>query len=287
MDILLQRIHETFPELTWTAARYDDSGWDHQVVILDEKLVFRFSHDPQYIAMLANEINILSELKPLVAMSIPDYRYVAADKSFAGYEMVPGQELAPELYNSLNLINQDSIARQLGEFLTTLHTTFTESGSLSQVLTTVMADDQTETKQDVAKYLPTVLDEAELRLVDEIMNEVDILVANPVPNVFLHGDVYSRHLLWDTTAGKIGIIDFSDMNIGDPAVDFAELYEYGKGFVEMVYEQYDGSKDDSFLARAWAYQRWVGVYMMTDYFINHKTSFAVARETFDRVRHGL
>jgi aminoglycoside phosphotransferase (APT) family kinase protein len=105
-----------------------------------------------------------------------------------------------------------------------------------------------------------------------------------LPKVFLHGDIYSTHLLWDSKDKKLGLIDFSDMNIGDPAFDFAELYEYGQEFIEQVYKLYKGPKDDSFLERAWIYQRWVGVFMMINHFETHKTSFEVARQTFDRVK---
>jgi aminoglycoside 2''-phosphotransferase len=82
----------------------------------------------------------------------------------------------------------------------------------------------------------------------------------------------------------LGIIDFSDMTRDDPARDFAEIYEYGREFVQAVYDQYDGPKDRTFLDRAWIYQCWTAVFMMTDHFNYQKTSFDVARETFDRVR---
>ena len=61
--------------------------------------------------------------------------------------------------------------------------------------------------------------------------DVDVLLATDLPEVVVHNDVYSRHLLWDDAAARLGVIDFSDMCLGDPAVDFAELYEYGEAFV--------------------------------------------------------
>ncbi len=74
------------------------------------------------------------------------------------------------------------------------------------------------------------------------------------------------------------------MCLGDPAVDFAEIFEYGKEFVEEVYSLYAGTKDATFLERAWQYQRWIGVNMMTDYFESQKTPFEVAKQTFDRAK---
>lgn len=82
------------------------------------------------------------------------------------------------------------------------------------------------------------------------------------------------------------MIDFSDMNLGDAAFAFAELYEYGDDFVNDVYRAYAGRKDDRFLQRSWRYLRWVAIYMITDHFIYRKTSFEMARVTFDLVKRG-
>ena len=61
----------------------------------------------------------------------------------------------------------------------------------------------------------------------------------------------------------------------------------GEEFVRAVYERYTGPGDSGFLDRAWTYQRWVGVYMLTDHFEVGKTTWSVARATFDRCRAPL
>lgn len=121
--------------------------------------------------------------------------------------------------------------------------------------------------------------------VKTILDDTDIVLRQDRPTVLLLGDVYSRHLPWNIAKNQPGIIDFSDMNLGDPAFDFAELYEYGSGFVRLVYQYYTGSKDGTFLNRALTYQEWMGVFMIVDYFIHHKTTFKKARETFERIKY--
>jgi hypothetical protein len=59
-----------------------------------------------------------------------------------------------------------------------------------------------------------------------------------------------EHLLWDGRERRLGVIDFSDMNLSDVAFDFAELYEYGDDFVKGVYRRYSGQRDHLFLERA-------------------------------------
>lgn len=283
-EALLQRIRVSFPDLKWSGYTYLDEGWDHEVIILDNKYVFRFPGDEEYLRLLKNEVKILERLKPFVDIRIPQYRFIAPDFSFAGYPIVPGQTLKKEIFDALPAAVRTEIAKQLAGFLSSAHGFLQHNPDLAPLIRSYMKQDQQETIDQAKKYLEGVLTDQEYAIVHDILADVDKLLKQKLPAVFLHGDVYSRHLLWNDTDKRLGIIDFSDMNLGDPACDFAELFEYGDDFVHQVYSHYTGPKDEMFLERAWKYQRWVGVFMMTDHFMYHKTSFEVARETFDRVK---
>lgn len=285
---LLGRIKNAFPGITWSNYKYIDEGWDHEVIILDDKLVFRFPDDEQYLGYLKNEIEVLRRLRPLVTtVRIPEYTFVAPDLSFAGYELIPGHNLTPKFLQNLEHDGRSLIACQLAGLLSTMHNAIKNGHDFNTVNKSSLKDDQVELKQLTKQHLTAVLSKQDLKLVQQIIDDTDKLIDLQLPAVFIHGDIYNRHLLWDQATKQLGVIDFSDMNIGDPAFDFAELYEYGKSFVEGVYSFYTGPKDATLLERAWKYQQWVSVYMMTDYFVYHKTSFEVALETFDRIKRGI
>lgn len=280
---LLRRIKTNFPELTWKNYKYIDEGWDHQVIILDDKLVFRFPDDAEFKALLKSEISVLKRLEPQVHIRIPHYTYVAPDYSFARYPIVTGQQLTKPYFDSLSPADQTNIAQQLAGFLTTMHRL--KRANFPSIVVTDMPAWQQEIKELTARHLTSVLHREDFDLVQQTIQTVDEILKIPQPTVPIHGDVYSRHLFWDATGKSIGLIDFSDMNIGDPAFDFAELYEYGDEFVTTMYHAYNGPKNDTFLQRAKTFCKWMGVFMMTDHFLYHKTSFAVARQTFDRTKH--
>lgn len=285
VPMMLERIKHTFPELQWQDYRYLDEGWDHAVIILDDAAVFRFPNDDEYAHLLKDEVAILQQLKPFTAVRIPDYTYIAPDVSFAGYPIIPGKTLLLPYFDTLNAADKHDIARQLASLLSTMHTFLDTKPDLRKLIPKAyLLEDQVATKQHVTQYLTTVLSTEDYALAQRILHEVDDVLARQLPIAFIHGDIYSRHLLWEASTSALGVIDFSDMNLGDPAIDFSELYEYGEEFVRDVYNFYTGPKDETFLKRAWIYQKWVGVYMMTDHFINHKNSFAEARETFDRIK---
>ncbi|MFF0990946.1 phosphotransferase family protein [Kocuria nitroreducens] len=282
----LERIAEAFPELTWSRARRITEGWDHVVVVLDEALVFRFPQEAPYTEALAREVEVLDHLSPRLPVRIPRYDRVAPDGSFAGYPLLPGRTLTPGVLGALDGAARGALVDQLAGFLSALHTAPVPGTPLERVPASCLAEDQDDVRRAAATHLPAVLSPEELGEVEQILAGVDALLAADLPAVVVHNDVYSRHLLWDDDDARLGVIDFSDMCRGDPAVDFAELHEYGEAFVRAVHERYTGPTDPGLLDRAWTYQCWIGVYMLTDHFDVGKTSWGVARETFDRVRRG-
>lgn len=281
--VLLQRIVSEFPEISWNAYRYIDEGWDHEVIILDEEIVFRFPTDEEYTDKLKDEIKILKTIESKINIAIPSYTYISKAGDFAGYKIVPGETITKEYFDTLRPEDRTNIIKQLAAFLSAIHLLRTDEGDLTLVSQSYLPADQAEIKQRLPE-LKKVLTGEEYKIVEEILVEIDDLLTQPLPSTFIHNDIYDRHLFWDDQKRKLGLIDFSDMSMGDPAMDFGQLYEYGVEFVDELYKYYEGPKDDTFLDRAWKYQKWNAVYMMTDYFEMHKTSFEVARETFDRVK---
>ncbi len=282
-ELLLAKIHSQFPELQWSSYTYITEGWDHEVILLDNQIVFRFPLDEEYTESLKTEIEILHKLRSIVDIDIPNYKYIADDYSFAGYPIIGGSELTKSNFDSLDSEVRHNIAQQLADFLSAIHTAKTNGYDFNEVPVSYFSKDQQDVKDLAIEHLKKVLTPKEIEEVHSILAEVDAMRSSDIPKVFIHGDVYSRHLLWDSDNSKLGIIDFSDMSTDDPAIDFAELHEYGRDFVQLVYELYRGPKDSTFLDRSWQYQKWISVYMMTDHFVNKKTSFKIARQTFNRI----
>ena len=115
---------------------------------------------------------------------------------------------------------------------------------------------------------------------EAVLDDVPALLAESPAPVLVHGDVYEDHLLLDSATGALGLIDFSDLAVGDPAIDVAELLDYGRPFLEDVVRRSGG--DAALVDRSIRYARWLAVYLMTDHLVSAKTSFEVARIPFDR-----
>ncbi len=138
------------------------------------------------------------------------------------------------------------IAKKLADFLTVMHTAIQKGCDLGNVPESDMVEAQLDCKTLSVKHLKPILSRKDYLLVGTILCNTDKVLSEDLPSVLLHGDVYSTHLLWNDELEELGIIDFSDMNRGDPAFDFAELFEYGDNFARHVYQYYAGPKDSAF-----------------------------------------
>ncbi len=81
---------------------------------------------------------------------------------------------------------------------------------------------------------------------------VDAQVRRPQRPRLVHNDLAAEHVLCDPVAGTVtGVIDWSDIAIGDPAADFAGMFHWGgEELVARVRSHYDGDVDDALLVRA-------------------------------------
>lgn len=246
----LKKIRTEFPRLKWKTAKHITEGMDHYVLLLDSKYIFRFPRHKQYAVALYDETVFLDYLIKLkLGIQIPKYNFVAKDKSFAGYQIIPGTQLTKKVFNSLSDSQKKLIAKQLSLFLSILHRVPIRTAKKYKVEVYKTPDHYKKLKGNINKYLLSRLSKPENELIKDYLKEFGQNVAYPTP-CLVHLDLWSNHLILGKNKKLNGIIDFSDRSISDPAFDFAELWIYGRKFVEMVYKNYSGPKDKDFLHRS-------------------------------------
>ena len=62
-EFFLQKIKNEFPQIEWKKYRRLTHGWDHVVIVFDEKLIFRLPKNKEYKEKFKNEIQLLAFLK--------------------------------------------------------------------------------------------------------------------------------------------------------------------------------------------------------------------------------
>jgi aminoglycoside phosphotransferase (APT) family kinase protein len=250
---LLDKIKKEFPSLEWKNVKFTDMNWDFDVAILDKKYIFRFPRSANCRRKFKIEIRLLKYLNKKISLPIPDYTYITKDFSFAGYNMINGVGVSKERYKKLDVKEKDLMAMKLAIFLNELHSTPLSVAKKYGIEEESYPQSHKKFELEVHKYLLPKFNRQEKISVHKFLKNLGTIY--PIKNkVLTHGDLARENFL--IADGKIsGVIDFTDMSINDPAVDFNDLWDYGEKFVKKVYAEYKSKRDDGLVSRSKLYYK--------------------------------
>ncbi|MHB8470426.1 MAG: phosphotransferase [Gaiellaceae bacterium] len=183
-----------------------DDGFDYEVAIVDDAWVFRWPRRPGAAAALEREIELLPRLAPELPVAVPRFDHVLRQ---------------PELCVAYPLIDGDPLVGEDGEgvraFLSALHSLAAGALPLERP---DWVDEYVGRCERFARDVLPLLDVDEQARARELLLEAETLTGfDPVP---VHGDLLPEHLR--CRGGRlVGVIDWGDACIGDPALDYAWL----------------------------------------------------------------
>ncbi len=210
-----------FPELELSSVRLIGQGWDATVWLVDEQCVFRFPRREAVIPGLLGEVSLLPRLASLLPLPIPVPAYLGEPSSdyrwpFYGAPFIPGRELAEA---GLDDNGRAALARPLGEFLRTLHSTKLDAElPLDPFRRAEMSLRVPKTRERLAELEKLGLWKAPREAHDVIDAAADL--GPPKVTALVHGDLHLRHLLVDQGGSAAAVIDWIDLSYNDPGVDF-------------------------------------------------------------------
>jgi aminoglycoside phosphotransferase (APT) family kinase protein len=192
-------------ERTPKTIREVHDGYDFEVAIVDDEWVFRFPRRSGVEEALEVEIVLLPALASALPVDVPMFEYVSRKPLFVGYRLIRGQPLA------------DEDAEGVRAFLDALH-------ALDPSGLPVERRDWVEAYRDqCAEFERLVLplfDRVQRRQAKRLFADVETLV-DFEPSL-LHTDLGPDHLLVRDSR-LAGVIDWGDVRVGDPALDYAWL----------------------------------------------------------------
>jgi aminoglycoside phosphotransferase (APT) family kinase protein len=178
-----------------------DDGIDFHVVVLDGTWVVRVPRRPSCAEALAVEAVLLPALADALPVQVPRFEHVS---SFVVYRLIDGSPLVGE-------------EEGVREFLEALH-------SFDAVGLPVPRPDWVETYRaqcdEFRRRVLPHLDVDERPRAETLFAEVDTLVG--FEPVLTHSDLGQPHLLC-RDGRLVGVIDWGDTRIGDPALDYSWL----------------------------------------------------------------
>jgi aminoglycoside phosphotransferase (APT) family kinase protein len=246
------RIVAAHPELQIQSIAFLGEGWTSHAFLVNESHVFRFPKRPEVWPELEREIAFLTVAADLLPLSVPRYTTVvrtshAAADGYAVYERVPGRAL-----DLLGMSRDERVAaaETVAMFLQVLHGLRTCESITRHLPHDNECAGAAALRRLAAQAVVPQLSTAEARrLMDRFDWYVDTEANFAFEPVVIHADLCADHILVDKRRVS-GIIDFSDVSLGDPDYDFASLgVDVGQEFVVEVAKRYGHSDLDLLVAK--------------------------------------
>ena len=239
-------ILKKYPELSNSSFKADNSGWTNFAIKVDNKYLFRFPKNEEAYKSIRKEYKILDILNKRLPNNIQVPKYIFSDLEcdcpFVGYEMIQGEFLTKELFDSLSDEKKETVLNNTAVFLNMLHSVdYSELGLVPTDSIKWYKDLYNRVQKICFKYFDEDLKSRTVRLFEDFFK--DETMHNYKPTL-IHGDLSDDHII--VTDSGIGIIDFGDLMVFDPAYDLIWAYVCDSKFFYKLFDKYNGNKDNYF-----------------------------------------
>lgn len=227
---LATKLIEQQTNLKVETIKHFGSGWDNIAYLINHNYVFRFPTRQMGIDFMENEILILPYLKKYLDFNFSCPTFIGKKSNiypvhFSGYPLIDGSSLS-EL--DASLIKDRNIATKLAFWLKSLHSIPINEDfrPLIKGNKDIIYDvSQRLSKSKLGIYhSKCFFTEAGFNIDDLIycIDKLQKLNFNDIEKKsYVHGDLYSRHLIFKDTKDLAGIIDWGDVHIGNPGYDLS------------------------------------------------------------------
>lgn len=182
-----------------------DDGWDFKILILEDQWVLRIPRHRLAVEELEKEIQLLPLLADRLPVQIPRFAFVSREPLYVAYPLIRGRRCE----------NEDP--RGVRAFLDALHTVPIDEVAAPHP---DWLETYGEQADEFRRVVLPLLDPDERSRGEALLAEVETLTG--FRPVLTHSDLGPSHLL--VHDGRlVGVIDWGDARIGDPAIDYAWL----------------------------------------------------------------
>jgi thiamine kinase-like enzyme len=253
----LEHVKAETGELSYQKVEFITTGCEKDVLILDKKTVIAFYRDGLQLERYGVQQELIRRLSGQTEAVLPELLYISPTQNFVVETYVSGTRITPQ-YVENHLENAQQIGRVVGSFLRQLHISSEQRLELHTSFVQHIRNDMVEG----VKSLQAKLSQSEMEQVKDFLNDY-YENSKSIQTCIVHGDFHYDNILWDESTGRLGIIDFSDAGIEDPALDFMYMNYYPEEFRHAVFEEY-GSEDTKLYERSQLYDRIYGLYDMIE-----------------------
>jgi len=202
-----------------------NAGWDNVVFEVNDNLIFRFPRREFGLICMENEIAVLPYIQKKLSYPISAPQWVGEPSiyypyHFAGYQKVEGEAVCDAFHQ---LIDDKDFAKTLAKMLKELHQI--------PIHPNISIKEEYEWKLDVGHRLKRIDNYEKYSdyfttagisklMIEQVADKIAPFKFHSPKRCYVHGDLYSRHVMVNNLQ-PTGLIDFGDIHIGHPGIDFA------------------------------------------------------------------
>ena len=236
-------LERRWPELAVETFEPITGGWDCFTYLVNDTWVFQFPRSPGAVESLTKQLTVLPELAREVSSAIPNPEYISTDPLCMGYARIDGRPMSADV---------DGIwPERLGRFLYDLHLTPPEYVGMRSTTAAAVRDGLRREVDALGAHVLPLLDAAERaaaeRTIASFLDDDDNF---RFATALTHGDIGPEHVLVTDTGDLAGVIDWGDVEVGDPVFDLAWVMHAMPEMGDRVLGAYGGPPDDRFRERA-------------------------------------
>lgn len=223
-----------FPDLMIREMSMLGEGWDSKALLVNNRLIIRIPKRITVAQKMDTEIQLLQAIRPyLFSVQIPNIKWVGPPNRDLPVSAVVYQKIEGKPFS---FVDQDKekthVFPKVGRFLSELHSVpknvlqktkapwFRWTGDMGVQDIDGWEKGLREFTKRIRAYALPLLSESTANIVNK---EINVFLNNKqnfsFDPVLLHGDLAEEHILVNKETGTIGIIDFGDSGLGDPAYD--------------------------------------------------------------------
>ncbi|MEV0717776.1 aminoglycoside phosphotransferase family protein [Asanoa sp. NPDC050611] len=217
-DLVARLLEAQHPDLADRPLRLVANGWDNAIFRLGDDLCIRLPRRAVAVPLLVNEQRWLPTLAPRLPANIPAPVRVGVPGQGYPYPWSVCAWVDGEIATQVPVVERRAVAGELAAFMRQLHVPAPADAPVSPVRGVPLAvrDEQIQDR----------LTSGKLAREDELGRLWDELITAPVwdgPAVWVHGDPHPANLVIRGSR-LAAVLDFGDLNAGDPATDLAAAW---------------------------------------------------------------
>lgn len=209
-------------------------GQDNLIVLVDGD-VYRFPRNKTVWDRAGVEHYVLETLRDYPELPVPMLKHLHENPAYTIARALDGDVLENQDIRALSAAEQRKIGEQIGTFAHTFHTLFT-----SENIRPFLSEKNPQARYE--KYLNQTLQEA------DGSNSYDKLATwvltewpryDHSEDTVIHDDLHVHNMLFNDTYQLTGVLDFGDVNVGNPEQDLRYVYWMGDDVFDGAVEAYE------------------------------------------------